>query len=351
MDYQDKLLSELRRFQDLDQIHDLPDSFHYVSCKYLQPLVEAYFGVSRFDQLVVKGVRTIAQSKPESEIRVLSLGSGNCDYEINMASTARLRCRIVCMELNQTMLDRGLKLARSKGMVQAVEFVQADINTLQLPGRFDIIMANHALHHFVELEHILAEIERAMRPESFFFVNDMIGRNGHLFWDNTLDLVNRLWRSLPQDMKYHHQLKSFFVERKQWDCSTEGLEGVRAQDILPLLDQRLKFLEFLPFFSLMNGFIDRGCGHNFKVDRPMDRSFLDWAYSLDEYCLREHYLKPTQMMATLARTDSPRPVRKGLFFDTPVDIYHLDDDKYRHYFMSGSPASAAATSQELSPSE
>lgn len=332
MDYEDKISEELCRYQNMEEVHDLPASFHYVSCKYLQPLVQSYFGVSRFDQLVVRGIRQIAQKKPESDILVLSLGSGNCDYEINFAVVNELRCRIVCMELNPAMLERGRNAAAAKGVVHRFDFVPMNINDLHLSDHYDIIMANHALHHFVKLEHIFDEIHNAMAPESYFFVNDMIGRNGHMFWDNTLDFLNCLWRCLPQHMKYHHQLKCFFTEREQWDCSTEGFEGIRAQDILPLLDQKFKFIEFLPFFSMMNGIVDRGCGHNFDIEKPMDRAFLDWVYQLDEYCLREHLLKPTQMMATAVKKDSPRLARDGLFFNTPSEIYNLDDGKYRAYF-------------------
>jgi len=122
------------------------------------------------------------------------------------------------------MLERGRKMANEKSL-HNFEFINCDINDIQLNQEFDIIIAHHSLHHFVRLEHIFDEANKSMTEKSFFIISDMIGRNGHMFWDNTLELCNAIWSLFPKELKYNVQLKKYFEERIQWDCSTEGFEG------------------------------------------------------------------------------------------------------------------------------
>src|SRR5205085_2791623 len=71
-------------------------------------------------------------------------------------------------------------------------------------------------------------------------------------------VIDRIWRQLPVRFKYHHQLRRLEHEYENWDCSTEGFEGIRAQDILPLCVERFEFRRFLGWASLVEILIDRG---------------------------------------------------------------------------------------------
>ena len=44
--------------------------------------------------------------------------------------------------------------------------------------------------------------------------------------------LQRFWRELPDRCKYNHILQRFEAEYENWDCSQQGLVGIRAQDIL-----------------------------------------------------------------------------------------------------------------------
>ena len=54
-------------------------------------------------------------------------------------------------------------------------------------------------------------------------------------WPEAYGVLSELWKELPETYKYNHQLKRLEIEYENWDCSTEGFEGIRSQDILPLL--------------------------------------------------------------------------------------------------------------------
>ena len=97
--------------------------------------------------------------------------------------------------------------------------------------------------------------------------------------------------------EYNHQLLRQENEYEDWDCSNEGFEGIRAQDILPLLLEHFEFEVFGAFANIIDAFIGRSFGPNFLVQDPFDLSFIGFVAKLDERLLRENVLKPTHMFA------------------------------------------------------
>ena len=68
------------------------------------------------------------------------------------------------------------------------------------------------------------------------------------------------------------QFENTFINH---DCSTVGFEGIRAQDILPLLLDRFQFHRFAAWGGLLDIFVDRAFGHNLSSEKPFDREFID----------------------------------------------------------------------------
>jgi len=332
MVYNSRLSQEIKNFEQTVNVHELPPSFHYISHTYLRRLINEKLGVNSFAELVASYIKAVSLRKKQNEIEILSLGSGNCDFEIDLAGNNSLECRFTCYELNPHMLQRASEHASSRNLAERFGFIESDINHLKLEKQYDVIIANHSLHHFVELEHIFDEIDRAMTNKSYFVVNDMIGRNGHMFWDSTLDLCNRIWSIFPKELKYNHQLKQYFETRIQWDCSKESFEGVRAQDILPLLDTKFKFKDFAPFFAITNSFVGRDFGHNFDTQNPLHKALLDFIWQLDDYCLSNKILKPTQMMACLVKKDVPVEEYRYAYFEKATEVYNMGEKTFFEFF-------------------
>jgi hypothetical protein len=93
---------------------------------------------------------------------------------------------------------------------------------------------------------------------------------------------------------------------ENWDCSTEGFEGIRAQDIMPLLLERFEFELFLGFANIITVFVDRAFGHNFDPNRAWDRDFIGRVGAFDEAAIREWTLTPCQMFAVLTTYEPER---------------------------------------------
>ena len=129
----------------------------------------------------------------------------------------------------------------------------------------------------------------------------MIGRNGHMRWPETLQRVEEVWATLPEVKKFHWQFKETHHEFVNWDCTYEGFEGVRAQDILPLLLQRFSFAAFAACGGFIDPFVERGYGLNYDPDNPEDRDFIDRLAAENDALLEAGTIKPTMMFADMVK--------------------------------------------------
>lgn len=325
--YSAMLSAERATFDQMAEVHDLPEIFHYWSNKYLRPMFEEY-GFSNPDQFFVKYLREAADRTGSAKPKFLSIGSGNCDTEVRVAGLLRESglndFTIECLELSPDMLDRGRADAAAKGLAANLSFTVADFNHWQAQHKYDGVMANQSLHHVLKLEHLFDAVGRAMLPRGLFITSDMIGRNGHMRWPESLAVVNSFWKELPESYHYNHQLKRNEELYQNWDCSVEGFEGIRAQDVLPELLKKFHFKLFIAASSVVDIFIDRGFGHNFDVYNARDLEFVDRLHAYDEKALACGELTPTRLVAVMTLSPEMGQFSRGLKPEACIRRNNLD---------------------------
>ena len=301
-EYEKKLRNEQERYRDQSNVHDLPPIFHYWADTYVRPMATEH-GFVLAEEMYAKYLRLWAQAHPDEDPVFLSLGAGNCDAEVRVANLLREagveRFTIECLDLNPVMLRRGRELAKDSGVSENLAFVEGDFNSWKATKQYSCVIANQALHHVLELEHLFDEVKRCLRPDGYFVTGDMIGRNGHLRWPEALREVQRFWRELPIEYRWNRMLKRHEEEYINHDCSTEEFEGIRAQDIVPLLLERFDFHLFIAFGNVINVFVDRSFGFHFDATAQWDRAFIDRVHAFDEEAIVSGALTPTQMFAVL----------------------------------------------------
>ena len=325
--YEAKLAAETNIYKDVEDINILPQIFHYWSHTYLRPMFEEH-GFSNPDQFFVKYLMESAEACGEAAPVFISIGAGNCDTEVRVAKLMKAagctRFVIECLDMNPHMLQRGREMAKAEGVDEHIDIVEGDFNKWSASRQYAGIMANQSLHHVLALEGLFDEIKRALHPDGYFITHDMIGRNGHQRWPEALSEVHRFWQELPHAYRYNRQLNRHEELYENWDCSNEGFEGVRAQDILPLLIERFHFHLFIAFSNVIDVFIDRGFGHNFDGDGAWDRDFIDRVHAFDEQALQSGLLTPTHLTAVMTKQPGSRAsFSRGLL---PANCVRREDD-------------------------
>lgn len=298
-----RLLNERRQYDECLNVHDLPEIFHYWSNRYLLPMFEP-LGFTSPNDFFLQLIRQKCRESVGRTVAVVSIGAGNCDLETEIGATL-LRDGLEnfhfdCIEINSNMVGRARAALADTTLAPRYRFLEEDFNRWRpRTGRYDVVMANQSLHHVLELEHLFDSVRDGLAPGGLFLTSDMVGRNGHQRWPEALEMVEGFWRELPEAYRYNRLLRRQEENYINHDCSTAGFEGIRAQDILPLLLERFNFRLFVPYGNIVFVFVDRPFGHNFDATGEWDRDFIDRVHAADEAAMLSGRIKPTSMLAAM----------------------------------------------------
>lgn len=303
-------MAEKLKYNAVSEVHDLPAIFHYWSERYVRPLFKEFGDQGPEDFFI----RHILSVNDQHALRILSIGAGNCEADLDLVLRIRRSGRenvcYECLEINGQMLERARVNAEELGIADAMVFTQRSVDAWvpDPSAQYQVIVCRQFLHHVVDLEGLTRKLKAAMAPGAVFLVDDMVGRNGHMRWPEALAIVEDLWGDLPEKYKFHHLHEVTNHRFVNWDCSITGFEGIRAQDILPLLNQEFCFREFIAFGNVIEVFVDRPYGPNFDPQDPADLAFIDHVQALDQQAIDEGRIKPTHIIAAL-QVEAPTSTR------------------------------------------
>lgn len=306
--YRQRVESQIAQYAQTINMHDLPGSFHFWSYNFIRPALIDVYGAESINEFYVKAF-VEATVGVVGQKRILSVGCGDGAVEAEIARTLVARGErdfmIVATDLSAVQLERCVAGARRLDLENHFSIVECDLNSLAkvraVAGPFDLIIANHSLHHIVELEGLFEFIYDALKDAGIFATNDMIGRNGHMRWPETAAIVRAIWPLLSPVQHYHSQLKRIEAEFLDHDCSTVGFEGIRAQDILPLILERFHARKFVGVGGFIDLFVDRGFGHGFKMEDEHDRALVMCVAQLNDILLDAGVVKPTLMLGYFSK--------------------------------------------------
>jgi len=231
---------------------------------------------------------------------ILSLGSGPCGTEINLAQRFTVDYILDCLDINPHLLAKGEERSRQFGL--KFRFSAQDINSIALPPRsYDIVFAHAALHHFLALEHIFSQVRNALKPGGLFIAYEVIPRNGMLMWPETNEVVQRLWRLLPDRLKYDHSSGTPFYTpiHPNRNVGLESFECIRSEEIYPLLKKMFRTQIEVPVLAFTRRFVDTEFGPNYDLSRQEDRALIDLIFELDEQYLNSGKLKPVTIFMVM----------------------------------------------------
>lgn len=151
------------------------------------------------------------------------------------------------------------------------EFRVADVNTASLPrNAYDLVFSSHSFHHFLALEHVMAEVHDSLRPDGLFILEEFVGPTQFQWTDRQIDLVRSLMALLPDDLR---KLRWGAVKPYEGRPAVEDVvaaspfESIRSADILPLFRRFFRIVELRPLGGTLQHLLYNGIIHNFSLDR------------------------------------------------------------------------------------
>ena len=310
LSYRLRAVLEQVTFADCEDVHDLPPIFHYWSNQHIRTALQAT-GFDDIDQFFVAYLRRAMTNANGETARFLSIGAGNCTFEVKLASmlvqSGAQNFVLECVDISAEALARGQALANSANVAAHIVPIRADFNTWTASGQYHAVIANQSLHHVVELEHLFDQIAVGLLRGGWFLTSDMIGRNGHARWPEALSVINSYWEKLPPSKRVDQSTGKQLSHFEDLPTQVGNFEGVRAQDILHLLVARFQFDYFFGFSNVVCPFVDRRFGANFNATDEGDQKLIDTIHAKDVALMKEGVITPTQMVAAMTNvvTESP----------------------------------------------
>ncbi len=285
-------------------IHTTPPAADWLNQRFLTPRLEHLFGVTDIESLY--GVELARAAERCGVAEAVSLGAGDATLEIGIARAMQrlglAPVRITCLELSPVLIERGRAAIAAAGLEGRITMAEADLNrALDRPGPVAAFMAHMSLHHIVGLETLFDSVRDTLHPEGAIVTIDMIGRNGHMRWPETLALLRELWPLLPARLKHDHAFGRPDPWFEDWDCSIEGFEGIRAQDIMDVLGARFAFERCHFWGGLTEMMVSPRFGANFDLALPADRLLLDALQQVEDRLIAGGRIFPTLFAAVLRR--------------------------------------------------
>lgn len=284
--YERQIAAEVRQFVEAVRHENSPASLWWFA-RHHAPRLEEVFGTP---DIVEAKLRMVAEAVERTGLTdVISLGAADGLVESQLLREAdRLglpKFRIHALEISPVLVERAQRRVRDEGLEDRLLPQRADLNQglPQFPaGCVAAVLVSQVLHHVVELERLYADVRRVLHPQGVFMIDDVVGRNGHRRWPEVLGVMREIWQTLPMELRYDHAHGGADLFYEDWDYSTEGFEGVRAQDVAPLLLEHFDEDRSVVWGAVAEIVFGASYGANFDPKNPTHRAFIDEVQNLED---------------------------------------------------------------------
>jgi SAM-dependent methyltransferase len=124
----------------------------------------------------------------------LELGCGNGAALAHMVESGFIT-RGVGLDLEESRFTAGRPDGR-------IGFIGADVNTIALePGAYDLVYALQAFHHFEAIEHVMAQVHTALKPNGVFVLDEFVGPSRFQWTDEQLAWTGHLLDLMPRELR------------------------------------------------------------------------------------------------------------------------------------------------------
>jgi len=221
----------------------------------------------------------------DAPVKVLSLGSGFCGPDLDLARAFRVPYEITCVDMNPKLFAGARECADREKL--NVRFEEGDLNYITLPpGSYHLVFAHAILHHVINIERLFDQILQTLKPGGICHFVEVGGQNRDLISDQATKFANALLQLQPRDLG-----KSPKIER----TPEGGMEGIRQDRLLPLIEQY-----FQPIYEVRHGAFMRFVCHASSVgllnpEIPREKQWLDFLIDVDRSCVKRGLLPPLEI--------------------------------------------------------
>ena len=265
------------------------------SQKILEEINRRVSGDPKVDWMEYTMARKFFVRHPPEKFSCLSLACGSGALERGLASTGMFGY-IEGIDIS----EGSIRIAReeaAKANLSYVHYLAADLNHAALEQKkYDVILSASAMHHIKNLEHLLGQIQKALKPGGTLVLSDFVGPSQFQWTDKQIALMNAMLDRLSPRLR-NDILNPGTPKPHLGRCSIEHMnkmdpsEAIRAKEIVPLIEERFNIVARKDWGGTLLHLGLQNIIGNFDENDPTDLSFLSFIIFFEETLIKEKVIE------------------------------------------------------------
>jgi SAM-dependent methyltransferase len=201
------------------------------------------------------------------------------------------------LDVSEERIAEAERMRIARGI--AGQFRVADVNSATLPASsYDLIFSSHSLHHFLALEHVMAQVHEALTPDGLFILEEFVGPTQFQWTDRQIAVVRTLMELLPDDLRMLRwgAVKPYEGRPTVADVvAASPFESIRSAEIVPLFQRFFRVVALRPLGGTLQHLLYNGIVHNFTLDRTDANGYVQAILDVED-ALIDGNLLPSDFM-------------------------------------------------------
>jgi SAM-dependent methyltransferase len=235
----------------------------------------------------------------------LGCGAGNKSQAVFDAGSTRETHGI---DISEERIAEAERMRVARGITG--EFRVADVNTASLPpNTYDLIFSSHSLHHFLALEHVMAQVHDALTPNGLFILEEFVGPTQFQWTDRQISVVRALMELIPERLRMLRwgAVKPYEGRPDVKDVvAASPFESIRSAEIVPLFKRFFHVVELRGLGGTIQHLLYNGIVHNFTLDRRDALDQIQAIIDIEDALIDAEMLPSDFMLLVGMRRDSVR---------------------------------------------
>ncbi len=145
---------------------------------------------------------------PQGNAKAISIACGTGTNELKWARTGAFS-RIHAFDLSEPRIAKAREMAVAAGLDHIAEFSVASFDDMaSLGSDYDVVIAENALHHAVQLERTVAACAGVLRQHGVLILKDYVGPDRFQWTKSQVVHANRLLKTIPPAYRTRWNLRT-----------------------------------------------------------------------------------------------------------------------------------------------
>lgn len=189
------------------------------------------------------------------------------------------------VELSPELLDAARERLRGFGLLDRATLVLGDWRD-GAPDEVDLVYFDHALHHLSDIDNVIEDMARRLRPGGVFLMNDFVGPTYNQFSPEVADYAEHVRSLLPASIFRAGAPREVCRSSVEEWIQSDPSEACDSGSILPAIARHMPGAEIIPTGGLVYYLACREVFHHLHDDPDGDEAIVRLLFELDRVLVR-----------------------------------------------------------------